>query len=366
MKFKIKLLISILLLLTANQTNLLRRGTSSRSQKVQTKHNLIQIIEELLIEYPSNPNIRLRSTVDYKDLRNDMLALVNDLNKYNTLDGIERSQYNNEITSKGLDVRNYKLKLEEQNKLMKFHGGNLLEHCQWATLRVYDWFTQGIDSENIKLWLLEYINVNIALIAAFFHDIGKAGDCIYDLYDLHKYASKGDSVHPLYSRKYIMGQYKYELCDGTATVSFFDIKSLVERLIEAAGIPSNGGFYVKAVALTAALHWDFGQINIGKDEEVPQRIDVYINRFVDECKQLQLTPSEWLLRLAMVVACADLKGASNIGIQYKEEGKSVVLEHKYFSFNPWVKFGMFRKYEEYFKQVIERFGEMEKINNYQF
>ena len=44
----------------------------------------------------------------------------------------------------------------------------------------------------------------IALISAFFHDIGKEGDCIYDMYSNKIYGGVGDWAHLDYSRDILL------------------------------------------------------------------------------------------------------------------------------------------------------------------
>lgn len=41
------------------------------------------------------------------------------------------------------------------------------------------------------------LDLNVAVLAAFLHDIGKAGDCIFDMYEAGKYGQgKTEEEHP--------------------------------------------------------------------------------------------------------------------------------------------------------------------------
>ena len=62
-------------------------------------------------------------------------------------------------------IKNYK------KVLCQGHSGNLFEHSQWAALQILKWY---IDKDPI----MDDLDLETTIVATFFHDIGKGGDCI--------------------------------------------------------------------------------------------------------------------------------------------------------------------------------------------
>lgn len=51
------------------------------------------------------------------------------------------------------------------------------------------------------------------MLAAFFHDAGKSGDCIYNMYDEKKYGGAGDQTHPIRCGDLFLNKAEYKVCD---------------------------------------------------------------------------------------------------------------------------------------------------------
>ena len=235
-----------------------------------------------------------------------------------------------------------------QQKLCQSHSGNLFEHSQWSALQILKWY-------NEKDAVMDNVDLRTAVVSAFFHDIGKGGDCVsscrnscwHDMYADKKYNGKGDGVHPTYSGDVILGKRMFKLnCDEKCTSGCeINIKEVLESSFP--DIPVN------KIALAAIMHWEFGKLNIpGKSET--EKIEIYLSSFKESCEKCHLVPSEELLRLCIAVACADISAGSNRRLKPNVNG-IVPASEKFIGKDPWVIFGMDTKYLEYRAKVLAAF-----------
>lgn len=112
---------------------------------------------------------------------------------------------------------------------------------------------------------------------------------------------------------------------------------------------------IPSVALAAYMHWEFGKINISRPGQSYQdRINFYIDRFISFCHICQLTPNLFLLKLCIVVACADITAGTNVRL-LPSVNKIKPCSRNYLGKDPWVLFGMDQKYLEYRKDVLNNF-----------
>jgi hypothetical protein len=235
-----------------------------------------------------------------------------------------------------------------QQKLCQSHSGNLFEHSQWSALQILKWY-------NDKDPVMDGVNLRTAVIAAFFHDIGKGGDCVttckdtcwLNMYASKKYNGKGNAIHPTYSGDMILGKIPFRLscqkCNNNCEVNIKD--SIKEAFPDIS---------IQEVALAAFMHWEFGKLNIpGKSEE--EKIRIYLENFKESCGKCELTPTSDLLRLCIAVACADITAGTNRRLQPDING-IIPANEKFIGKDPWVIFGMEAKYLEYREKVLAAFG----------
>jgi len=234
-----------------------------------------------------------------------------------------------------------------QQKLCQSHSGNLFEHSQWSALQIIKW-------ANDNNPVMEGVDLKTAVVSAFFHDIGKGGDCIktcketcwFNMYAQKKYNGKGNSIHPTYSGDMILGNIPFRLsCENCTVDCSVNIKDVIKETFP--------DLSIEEIALAAVMHWEFGKLNIpGKSEE--EKISIYLNNFKEMCSKCGLNPSEKLLRLCIVVACADITAGTNRRLLPDVNGIQPAIE-KFVGKDPWVIFGMENKYLEYREKVLLSF-----------
>ncbi len=232
---------------------------------------------------------------------------------------------------------------KDKGVVCQSHGGNLYEHSEWSTLQVIQWF-----EEDNKL--TESLDIGTAKVCAYFHDIGKGGDCIKNMYDPSKYRGKGEQQHPLDSGDMILGKKEYNFCNGNK----ININKLIKDLYP--------NIDTKVVALTAYMHWEFGKLNIPgvdpneQNEEklnnLSIKINDYLNLFRHFCDVCGLTPNDYLLKMCILIACADISSGTNIRLKKNKK----VPKQKYISKDPWVLFKMDKRYLFYREKVLNQFN----------
>jgi len=233
-----------------------------------------------------------------------------------------------------------------QMRICQSHSGNLFEHSQWSALQIIKWFN---DNDPI----INHVDMKTAIVAAFFHDVGKGGDCIQsckkevcwlNMYADAKYNHGGDSIHPSYRSDMILGLKPFRIkCNGSCNANCeINIKTVLEKTFPSINI--------NEVALAAEMHWEFGKLNIpGKEES--EKINTYLSNFKLACQKCGVKPSETLLRLCIAVACADITAGTNRRLLPNVNG-IIPANEEFIGKDPWVIFGMEAKYLEYQEKVL--------------
>lgn len=275
--------------------------------------------------------------------------IVLDKNKYN--------EYLNEYKEKyEPEIDNYNLKLCSLNTddvsiktykqiLCQSHSGNLFEHSQWAALQILKWH---IDKDPI----MEDLDLETTIIAAFFHDIGKGGDCNqtcyeknicwFDMYSSSKYDKKGETAHPIYCCDMILGKRPFIVnCSNNE-------KIYINKVIGYEFPRIN----INEIALAALMHWEFGKLNMIGDNET--KIKNYLDTFFDSCKIIQITPSIKLLKLCIAVACADITAGTNKRLVPSVDS-IIPADEVFLGKDPFVFFGMDKKYLSYRENLLKAF-----------
>jgi hypothetical protein len=244
-------------------------------------------------------------------------------------------------------------KREVSWKLCTTHGGNLLEHSQWSALQILEWSKSG----NI---IMEGVDLTTAVVAAFFHDIGKGGDGIFNIYSNRKYNGQDNNIHPEYSGKMLTGSLPFKRYN-LDFASDMKVPDLVHRLFPTINM--------KEVALAAYMHWEFGRINMyrydnnksqAQNDEANKKyqaesITSFYKKFDYHLVLVGLSnviPSERqrLVKLCIAIGCADISGSSNDRVK----GIPTSLPTVYLSKDPWVAYGMDKKTNDYRNAVLAR------------
>lgn len=179
-------------------------------------------------------------------------------------------------------------------------------HSFWSSLQAYAWW-----KEKNPLFLDPDLNLYELIYASFFHDIAKAMDCnvtclqntcFLDTYAKNKYEGKSHRIHPEYSGDILLGKKGFDmLCDFKSgpwhfSKQFFTVRSLDQR----------------TVALTAYMHWEFGNINCiitnanGDEKKISKAFETYLTKFVHYCKIVETCPSIPLLKKCILVSLTDI------------------------------------------------------------
>lgn len=125
-----------------------------------------------------------------------------------------------------------------------WHAGDLYEHSVWTAKQVEKWF----DEKHFWADGLTENDRPIAVLAAFLHDIGKAGDFAY-LYD-------DKPAHPRAGVEYVLGKRPYLFRPEDSPPKEqrkFDFKEYFKQL----GLSDDDH---KLLAVLVGVHWDFGGI----------------------------------------------------------------------------------------------------------
>ena len=307
--------------------------------------------------------------VDYegndRNLINEIIEIKNILKNYiatpwgytiDTLDDYYQllDEYNNNLckidpkSEECLDKNSNKICSKESGKnLCSSHGGDLLEHSQWTALYILLWFKD----KNI---ITEGLDELTCVLSAFFHDIGKASDCVYDMYSNEKYEGKGEQVHPEHSGDIIMGTRELKNCEKNISINLIKLISNFPNV------------NIVDIALSAYMHWEFGRINIPLDkhivfyteeEKLEYKYSRYFSTFMDYVNKLNISPIKsnllYLLKLCIIVSCADIAAGSNVRL--KLDFSNIVRPQKYPSNDPWVRFNMQNNYISYREGLIKYF-----------
>ena len=231
--------------------------------------------------------------------------------------------------------------------LRQHHAGNLFEHSQWCALKIIDWHNKNDP-------IMMDIDLETAVVSAFFHDIGKGYDCVFNTYSPKKYNGRGDGDHPEFSGDVILGKIPFKIC--SCTNREINMKVFINE-----NFPS---IDVDAVAICAYMHWQFGLLNM-PDKQSDASVDnyttylnklvMYINKFIEYCTMLRIKDTLKLLKLCMVIACADVAGTTKENIPLLTSYNVIklrALPNVYLPTNPWKRFKMDAYYLKHYTAVI--------------
>jgi len=242
---------------------------------------------------------------------------------------------------------------EDYKILCKIHAGDLYDHSEWTALQILKWF---LESNTV----VSDLDLDTPLIAGFFHDIGKGGDCHstcmnntcwLDIYSTKKYEGEGESVHPVYSGEMLLGKRLYKKC-GTSGIEI-DIHSILQKAFPHCDM--------KKVALAAYMHWEFGKLNI-PGTDIKSKCKVYLDLYKKYCKTCELDYKDpYLIKLCIAVACADISGGVNTRLLPSVKDIKP-KDKKYYSKDAWVLYGMENKYLELRNILLTQFTEDILIN----
>ena len=228
-------------------------------------------------------------------------------------------------------------------KVVQAHGGDLFQHSQWSALYVTLWYQQANLYPKLHQLLTQVVNsklfntiisddreekIEFLQLCGFFHDIGKGGECTtarcvtYDMYHAKKYEGRGDQVHPEYSKNYILkpGKTYNQLLAPLLEELFARYKNPIQaRLI---------------VALCAAVHWDFGKLNIPSGVPGHLKPNQYIKgirsnlreiiNYINYGKAFSSNDFLTVIKLCMAVSCADVASAYNTELMQNSVNKQSI------------------------------------------
>ena len=252
------------------------------------------------------------------------------------------------------------------------HGGDLFAHSQWTALQIILWFNENNE-------IIRGLNIDTAIICAFFHDIGKGQDCIFNMYSSDKYDKRSDSVHPEYCGDVILGKKNIRKCKSSdsALDEYININNLLKTEFP--------NININIVAITAYMHWEFGKLNIGKDEDLHVRLNTYMQTLYKNCNENNILFNMDILKYCIAISCADITASTNkrlihhlnihefdkndnnttydflnvnpdISGLYESKFKNItVAPQVYASYNPWESFNMVNKYKVYSDKLIKTF-----------
>lgn len=192
---------------------------------------------------------------------------------------------------------------------IQFHSGDLFEHSIWAGNAVKMWA-----ADNNCVWCegLDENDIRLAYLAAILHDVGKAGDLIF------QYFRK--SNHPRDGFLYLSGKKNYWIDPEIK----FDFAKMFQRL----GIDESSQ---KIIAILVDIHGIFGT-DLVRHRAIPENISSYISRISDVCSDIGYDfdrNDKRLLRLAVLLSAADIKGA-----QFVPDNGHVFFEIRHCSYSP--------------------------------
>jgi hypothetical protein len=221
------------------------------------------------------------------------------------------------------DMQKYK-HVSRSNPPMFYHAGDLYEHSLWVEQVVAEWAEQ----DHLEHFWCEGLNSRdtyLMALAAFLHDVGKAGNCCYEGYECKVTEDKkaiveyvGNPEHPRIGFEYLwygddqqrtltkkkLSQSAYKLLDNQLS---FDFNKLFDEL----EITHKER---KLIAILVGIHWDFGTFVVTQwantdHQLLAQRFLENLNALVQETKYNQGIIDESLLCMAMLIGAADVKGA---------------------------------------------------------
>ncbi len=173
------------------------------------------------------------------------------------------------------------------------HWGNVYQHNVWVARSIALFFDNPDSRPDFSQWT-EGINrryKQLLIVTGFLHDIGKAGDLIYN------FTTK--SNHPKIGCDYLMGIKSYRLSPEKA----FDIRTWVKKL----GISDND---IKLMAILIRMHHEFGSLfsNAENTSGYLESLQTYFH----EANFNENRITEEFLKMSILLTAADVYGLSPV------------------------------------------------------
>jgi hypothetical protein len=175
----------------------------------------------------------------------------------------------------------------------KFHSGNLFQHSVWTASAVLNWFEQ--DDQWVKD--IEKKDLKLAFVSALLHDVGKGGDLDFIFYTKPDHAQKG--------LEYCINQKEYLLSKSQK----FDFQKMFESL-------SINAEDKKLICTLIGIHEIFGKEVLDKYQKNSSLIfENFLTTIESIAKKTDYNKGKIdlrLLRLALLISAADVKGAQKV------------------------------------------------------
>ena len=240
-------------------------------------------------------------------------------------------------------------------------GGDLFQHSQWCTLYIKMWGSKKMKQRELLYHLIQDLVKTKSLdkvcgkdkrlylleLCGFFHDIGKGGDKVYDVYNKNKYGKgRTDDYHPVICGDIILrpgkrygGELKRVL---TEILSKFTDPKLARKIL----------------ALCAFTHWELGKLNMPVDKGGITSKQ-YIKFVYDNIKKLNIKGINKviLLKMCMICSCADIASAYNNELVAEKSGvlNNIDIENMTHLSDggAWVKFNMNKNHTKIIKKILK-------------
>ena len=217
-----------------------------------------------------------------------------------------------------------------------FHQGHLMEHSTWVGI-----LSSYYSKENMFLKYTSKIDHDVYLIAGYFHDIGKSGECkkhaVYNGFDMTdprlsicKYVKEDGKIigmkyfdipeHPEKGYKYLKGYKtyrKYSLL-GLDSIESYENNSIPtynvdwDRMFDHLEVNK---YNRKLVRMAAGCHWYFGNAlkNISNGEDQENAVDEFIRKielfYTDEFLKLNTDEFFSVILFIIIISYADIMGS---------------------------------------------------------
>jgi len=218
-----------------------------------------------------------------------------------------------------------------------FHQGHLLEHSIWTAqyallimyyiINKYNTLSSVINFSNNEYIILVYL-------AAFYHDIGKAGDCNFYTYEYvnrdptmldiqecifnkvtKTFEYPNISIHPEKSYEYLTGKREFKFSDSNLNFPNdnnyrYNLKNYFINIFnEYVDI-----YYYNIFTIAIACHWEFGDILLRNYDEIINFNDQsYIKEYLDRISFYILPYDKNVLLIVsfvtMIISLADILGS---------------------------------------------------------
>lgn len=246
------------------------------------------------------------------------------------------------------EMRKYKTRnimQQRDGSIINFHQGHLFEHSIWVALYA-DYIMES--GQSIAQFIQDY-HLTV-FVAAFLHDIGKAGDCKYnrylyknmDLLDLtHSWCSDRDerhfeyyeiADHPEVSYEYLKGLKKfkkYYITEDRSGNNFRLSLNNFDEMFRRLGLSDQDK---KLVRIAVGMHYDYGLISRELQNNNTEGYEYYLDRYIKKLQMFmnaefnpqQLTSELWrtALLICLLVSLADIIGSE----YYRLAPKSILQD----------------------------------------